>query len=1256
MHSFRVLVKAIAFVCSLAFIALPNLDAQFLGDESENGLESVDIDGDGDLDVVSLSAVDREFRIFINNNGTYDKIAIQSFPEDGDFNVNGVFTINDFNNDGAPDVVIVLIEPDGEYMILSYINVLHTSSTTSNNFESNPDQDANTFVTMTVGGVNYFRRQIVDSNLERIISMDSGDIAADGDMDLIYAHLTTTESLRRARWLRGSSSGSGASTVFSLDNPVEIRIQPTPSPVGGNINGIRDVYHLRLADLNGDIYPDLVSYSVGDVFNPPPFNGIDIPAIHTYGYDASPGENNFLFIEEDIGAVEINNADGSINTPNGFEIRDLDGDGDLEMIIVSTNPTSGITNILVAGDNQNDNTFFDIEIPISLGDFTDFELVDTDNDGVVDQIVVLTNNITATDTTSTVSTYTFQPTDNNGSGTDAFVLDTETVLDEPAFAIVIVQDENGNSIPVTDSDDTSTLSPPPNPPAHTTGTLIGDESANGMISIDIDGDGDEDVFSASNREKVLRWFRNNGNGSFTAVTIDTPLVLNGVLTAADFNGDDVIDVAVVIGPDSNDEYDIHIYLNMLPQESGSPSPDTGDNFETGETGSAAYTSTNGFRRFLAATEMDRITSMVNIDLNNDADLDIIFTQFNGGGRTQRLTNENNESIDRSSNFNTGRRNRNVIIIRVGDYNNDDNEDLVYVSEQSGDPRLVISRSSASGGFSNNTSTVILNESTVNSASDLALVNLDGDVGGDFEIVLANTDENGITSIVILGDTINDDTFDDIETSITGISNFLGFTITDADGDEDRDLTILTTDEGAGTSQVITYIFADDLNNGSGQDAYTAGDPINLGELSFGIVIAGDDDGNISIINDTDNTAALIEKIGNRLNLDYFQGWNLIAQPGQQIAQSNYFETIESPDLPVFFELQSGNTFGLAETPVEGVGYWVFYDSDPAAVTVTAKINNKTTVDISEGWNLIGSGSRKTSVQVLYDLYPSVANDGLNIFAYNGASSSFLPLSNTGTADSLRPGQGYYFEAPTAVNNVDINGLKIAVPTDETIAEIVETVVPFYLGINERYEQKMKLNFSREIRMPPSMTAKKSWLLGINDDQLFSNTDTKAQLYYESDVINSLTIRLDSVDQAGYLLIDEIFKVYPNYSLSLPYKDLSGIMSLEWVSEAADKEDGDTLVGISSDDINNYETKLAANYPNPFNPTTTIPYSISEPQDVVITIYNMSGQRVWVNNLGVQSAGRYAVTWNAANMASGVYLVEMRTSKNIRQLRRMTLMK
>ncbi len=95
--------------------------------------------------------------------------------------------------------------------------------------------------------------------------------------------------------------------------------------------------------------------------------------------------------------------------------------------------------------------------------------------------------------------------------------------------------------------------------------------------------------------------------------------------------------------------------------------------------------------------------------------------------------------------------------------------------------------------------------------------------------------------------------------------------------------------------------------------------------------------------------------------------------------------------------------------------------------------------------------------------------------------------------------------------------------------------------------------------------------------------------------------------------------------------------------------------ISSDaDENNIVlvTKLLDNYPNPFNPSTTIDYSLASESKVSLEIYNSRGQKVKTLINSLQSAGLHSVVWNGTNdynksVSSGMYFYKFSAgSKNL----------
>ena len=96
-----------------------------------------------------------------------------------------------------------------------------------------------------------------------------------------------------------------------------------------------------------------------------------------------------------------------------------------------------------------------------------------------------------------------------------------------------------------------------------------------------------------------------------------------------------------------------------------------------------------------------------------------------------------------------------------------------------------------------------------------------------------------------------------------------------------------------------------------------------------------------------------------------------------------------------------------------------------------------------------------------------------------------------------------------------------------------------------------------------------------------------------------------------------------------------------------------------------KTVLLANYPNPFNPETWIPYHLANDTDVQISIYDINGALVRQLDLGYRQAGYYtnrsrAAYWDGTNdfgerVATGIYFYQLQAD-NMSLLRKMLILK
>ncbi|GAB4335506.1 MAG: hypothetical protein Kow0037_15480 [Calditrichia bacterium] len=83
--------------------------------------------------------------------------------------------------------------------------------------------------------------------------------------------------------------------------------------------------------------------------------------------------------------------------------------------------------------------------------------------------------------------------------------------------------------------------------------------------------------------------------------------------------------------------------------------------------------------------------------------------------------------------------------------------------------------------------------------------------------------------------------------------------------------------------------------------------------------------------------------------------------------------------------------------------------------------------------------------------------------------------------------------------------------------------------------------------------------------------------------------------------------------------------------------------------------LHQNYPNPFNPETNIKFDVAKRGMVELSVFNTLGQKVAELHRGVLEPGSYHTTWNAANMPSGIYMLQMKAG-NHTEVRKMMLVK
>lgn len=165
------------------------------------------------------------------------------------------------------------------------------------------------------------------------------------------------------------------------------------------------------------------------------------------------------------------------------------------------------------------------------------------------------------------------------------------------------------------------------------------------------------------------------------------------------------------------------------------------------------------------------------------------------------------------------------------------------------------------------------------------------------------------------------------------------------------------------------------------------------------------------------------------------------------------------------------------------------------------------------------------------------------------------------------------------------------------------------------------------------------VIKIDGDYLYSARSEGLYIYNISD--------LSAIDTVGYY---DTRVGGCNYDVSGPYLYLGDVFFFE-IYDCSDA----LSVDNSQQNQPPHIFSLQPCYPNPFNSTTTIPFTIDRALPVKLVVYNQLGQEVATLIDDRMQAGNYLVNWDAKQFSSGVYLISLESPK-IKQTQKVILLK
>jgi hypothetical protein len=370
----------------------------------------------------------------------------------------------------------------------------------------------------------------------------------------------------------------------------------------------------------------------------------------------------------------------------------------------------------------------------------------------------------------------------------------------------------------------------------------------------------------------------------------------------------------------------------------------------------------------------------------------------------------------------------------------------------------------------------------------------------------------------------------------------------------------------------------------------------------------------------------------QLSVNIANGWNMVSIPGNHPDGNtwNNWWPYRDPTANVFRYLGG---YQVADTLYPGEGYWMkhsgarTYNTGDEWPAGGIQIVPHTPLTAASGWNLVGGYELSVTAANLTTI-PSGLQSG-PIYKYSGGYS---------VATTLDPGYGYWIKLTGAG--------QIIIP--ETLAKREKQIEMFpkdwgrivltdATGINYTlYSVKGDVDLS-QYELPP-VPPTGMFDIRYSSGRIAEDINSSMKTIEMSGVTYPLTVRVEGMD---IRLMDEIGKTI-NVNLKSGEETVISDATIEKLMVT-----GELIPAVYS---------LEQNYPNPFNPGTVIEFSLPEDvSNVKLSIYNELGEKVAELVNTALAAGKYSYQWNAKNVATGLYIYELRTDKFV-SIKKMILLK
>jgi len=285
------------------------------------------------------------------------------------------------------------------------------------------------------------------------------------------------------------------------------------------------------------------------------------------------------------------------------------------------------------------------------------------------------------------------------------------------------------------------------------------------------------------------------------------------------------------------------------------------------------------------------------------------------------------------------------------------------------------------------------------------------------------------------------------------------------------------------------------------------------------------------------------------------------------------------------------------------------------------------------------------------LYPNVLN---NIAYHLNHSSSVIDHFNDVPVLLVADDLGNFYVPSLDINTIDANGgMK---PGKGYYLYIYgDQIVNFDYNFNAPLLSKANIGINEELYFNPIKTGISIPLkLSLGENYDF-NTFTEFGVFLEDNLVGNLKIENYKYEYETKIWLDnqvysmqDIFNESVTTSLQSKvvlkgkYANKNDIMDIDISAKNNFPVITIEIDKISGSDIITEELEFIINdaFPNPFNPITNIEYSLNKSSDVKIVIFDLNGNTVMETPKVYRSAGDYKYIWEADNMPSGIYFLNI----------------